>query len=77
MNVNIPIFNGGLFVAPDLSILDQKTLPEDVAAKSIELIRAHGLDAWAYRGNDWLISKPNAPHVAREASADSTGPLFL
>ena len=60
-------FNGGLFVKSDLSIIEQKTLPEDVAAKALELIRAHGLDAWLYRGNDWLITKPDAPHVAREA----------
>ena len=45
----------------------QKTLPPDVAAKAIELIRDHGLDAWVYRGNDWLITKLDAPHVAREA----------
>ena len=49
------------------SIIEQKTLPADVAAKSIELIRGHGLDAWVYRGNDWLITKADAPHVAREA----------
>jgi Cof subfamily protein (haloacid dehalogenase superfamily) len=30
-------------------------------------MRAHGLDAWVYSGNDWLISKEGAPHVAREA----------
>lgn len=60
-------FNGGLFVKPDLSIIEQKTLPPDVAAKTIELIRAHDMDAWVYRGNDWLITKPGAPHVAREA----------
>ncbi len=60
-------FNGGLFVKSDLSIIEQKTLPADVATKAIDLIRAHGLDAWVYRGNDWLITKPNAPHVAREA----------
>ncbi len=60
-------FNGGLFVKTDLSIIEQKTLPADVAAKAIELIRAHELDAWVYRGNDWLITKPDAPHVAREA----------
>ena len=35
--------------------------------QAIELIRAHGLDAWVYRGNDWLITKADAPHVAREA----------
>jgi len=60
-------FNGGLFVNRDLSIIEQKTLPPDVAAKAIELIRGHGLDAWVYRGNDWLITKLDAPHVAREA----------
>jgi Cof subfamily protein (haloacid dehalogenase superfamily) len=69
LKLDTPIagFNGGLFVKPDLSIIEQKTLPEDIAAKSIELIRAHGLDAWVYRGNDWLITKADAPHVAREA----------
>lgn len=60
-------FNGGLFVKRDLSIVEQKTLPADVAAKAIELIRGHGLDAWVYRGNDWLITQANAPHVDREA----------
>ena len=60
-------FNGGLFVQRDLTILEQKTLPADVASQAIDLIRKHGLDAWVYRGNDWLITKAGAPHVAREA----------
>jgi len=60
-------FNGGLFVRRDLSIVEQKTLPADIAAKAIELIRGHGVDAWVYRGNDWLITKADAPHVEREA----------
>jgi hypothetical protein len=60
-------FNGGLFVKRDLSIIEQKTLPTDVATSAIELIRKHGMDAWVYRGNDWLITKLDAPHVAREA----------
>ena len=60
-------FNGGLFVKPDLSIIVQKTLEPAMARQALELIRAHGLDAWVYCGNDWLITKPDAPHVAREA----------
>jgi Cof subfamily protein (haloacid dehalogenase superfamily) len=69
LRLDTPIagFNGGLFVRRDLSIIEQKTLPADVAAKAIELVRGHGLDAWVYRGNDWLITKADAPHVAREA----------
>ena len=60
-------FNGGLFVTRDLTILAHKTVPVDVASQAIALIREHGLDAWVYRGNDWLITKPDAPHAAREA----------
>ena len=60
-------FNGGLFVKRDLAILEQKTVPADVAAQAIDLIRKHGLDAWVYSGNDWLITRSGAPHVAREA----------
>ena len=45
----------------------RRRVPADVAAKAIELIRGHGLDAWVYRGNDWLITKADAPHVDREA----------
>src|SRR6516225_4763615 len=60
-------FNGGLFVKRDLTILEQATLPTDIARQAIELIRSHGLDCWIYCGNDWLITKPGAPHVAREA----------
>jgi len=69
LELNTPIagFNGGLFVKRDLTIVEQKTLPADVARDSIELIRRHGLDAWVYRGNDWLITRRDAPHVAREA----------
>jgi Cof subfamily protein (haloacid dehalogenase superfamily) len=69
LKLDTPIagFNGGLFVKPDLTILEQKTLPEDIAAKSIDLVRSRGLDAWVYRGNDWLVTRVDAPHVAREA----------
>ena len=60
-------FNGGLFVKRDLTILEQKNVPVDVARQAVTLIREHGLDAWVYCGNDWLITRYDAPHVAREA----------
>jgi Cof subfamily protein (haloacid dehalogenase superfamily) len=69
LNIDTPIagFNGGLFVERDLTILEEKNVPIDVARAAIALMREQGLDAWIYRGNDWLISKLHAPHVAREA----------
>src|SRR5689334_23254272 len=60
-------FNGGLFVRRDLSILEQKTVEPDIARQTLELIHEHGLDTWVYSGNDWLITRLSAPHVAREA----------
>src|SRR5246500_5242967 len=69
LKLDTPIagFNGGLFVERDLTILEQKTVPPDVARQAIDLMRGHGLDTWVYCGNDWLITKIDAPHVAREA----------
>ena len=69
LKLDTPIagFNGGLFVHRDLTILEQKTVPADVARQAIELMREHGLDTWVYSGNDWLITKIDAPHVTREA----------
>jgi Cof subfamily protein (haloacid dehalogenase superfamily) len=69
LQLDTPIagFNGGLFVKPDLSIIEQKTLPQDIAVRAVMLLRQHELDVWIYTGNDWLITTPDAPHVAREA----------
>src|SRR5215470_18341715 len=45
-------FNGGQFVRPDLTIIEERRLPQDVAAAAIDLIVAHELDVWVYGGND-------------------------
>jgi Cof subfamily protein (haloacid dehalogenase superfamily) len=70
-------FNGGLFVQPDLTILAQRTVPADMARQAIDLIRQHGLDAWVYRGNAWLVTKADAPHVAREGWTVKFAPTIV
>ena len=69
LDIETPIagFNGGLFVDRRLTILEEKTVPSDVARQAIDLMQARGLDTWVYSGNDWLITNAGAPHVAREA----------
>src|SRR5208282_589010 len=68
LKITTPIsaFNGGLFVKPDLSIVDSKTIPPDVAAEVVKTVRAGKLDAWIYRGNDWFVTSRHGPHVDRE-----------
>jgi Cof subfamily protein (haloacid dehalogenase superfamily) len=59
-------FNGGVFVKPDLSVIESHTLDPVVAKQTLKLIIGQGLDAWVYTEQEWLIRDPNAPHVARE-----------
>jgi Cof subfamily protein (haloacid dehalogenase superfamily) len=62
----IAAFNGGVFVQPDMSVIKQQVIPDDVTPTVIGLLGTHGLDVWVYRGADWYIRDPKAPHVARE-----------
>jgi Cof subfamily protein (haloacid dehalogenase superfamily) len=62
----IAAFNGGVFVHPDMSVIKQQVIPDDVTPTVIQLLGAQGLDVWVYRGADWYIRDPKAPHVARE-----------
>jgi Cof subfamily protein (haloacid dehalogenase superfamily) len=59
-------FNGGVFVNPDLSVIESHTLDPATATQTLKLILDRGLDAWVYTEDEWLIRDPDAPHVARE-----------
>ena len=60
-------FNGGVFVNPDLSVIESHALDPTTAKQAVALIVDQGLDAWVYTEDEWLIRDPDAPHVAREA----------
>ena len=79
LDLDTPIagFNGVLYVKRDLTIIEQKTLPGDVTGQAVELIRSRGLDVWIYSGNDWLITRREAPHVARESWTVSFEPKVV
>lgn len=64
----IAAFNGGLVVEPDLEVVDEHTIPDELLAPIVELIESFGLDVWVYSGADWLVRDPDGAHVAREAS---------
>jgi Cof subfamily protein (haloacid dehalogenase superfamily) len=68
LKITTPVsaFNGGLFVRPDFTIIDSKTLPSDVAPEVVKTLRGGGLDVWIYRGNDWFVTDRHGPHVDRE-----------
>jgi Cof subfamily protein (haloacid dehalogenase superfamily) len=63
----IAAFNGGLFVSPDMSVIEERVVPSHVVPPAIRLLESFGLDVWLYRGADWFVRDLNGPHVDREA----------
>ena len=60
-------FNGGVFVNPDLSVIESHLLDPETSRQTLDLILGRGLDAWVYTADEWLIRDAKAPHVDREA----------
>jgi Cof subfamily protein (haloacid dehalogenase superfamily) len=73
----IAAFNGGIIVRPDMTIVDERTVPADVAPAVIDTIRAHDLYPWIYRGAEWYVTDPQAPHVAREETTVQFQPTVV
>jgi Cof subfamily protein (haloacid dehalogenase superfamily) len=73
----IAAFNGGLIVRPDMSVVQQKTIAEELLSPAIALLADQGLDVWLYSGADWLVRDPKAPHVDRESKTVQFDPKVV
>jgi Cof subfamily protein (haloacid dehalogenase superfamily) len=70
-------FNGGIIVLPDMTVVDERTIPEDVSAAVITTIVEGGLYPWIYRATEWFVTDANAPHAPREASTVGFPPTVV
>jgi Cof subfamily protein (haloacid dehalogenase superfamily) len=70
-------FNGGVIVQPDMTVVDERAIPADVAPAVIDAISAHGLYPWIYSGTEWYVTDPGAPHAARESSTVQFQPTVV
>ncbi len=70
-------FNGGVIVLPDLSVLDERLLPEYLLPALLDMIEAHGMDVFIFRSNDWCVRSLTAPRVDREAWNLQQAPLVV
>jgi hypothetical protein len=50
-----------------MEVLEEHTVPPEVVPRALEILERFALDAWAYRGSDWLVRDPDGAHVAQEA----------
>jgi hypothetical protein len=67
LELPLAAFNGGLFARPDMSVIEERSIAPELVAPTLGLIDEYGLDAWLYRGADWLVRDAKAPHIRKEA----------
>ena len=79
LNLKAPIgaFNGGVFLNPDFSIIEQNCLPKKIVEQAISIIRKHNLDVWIYKGKDWYVQDENGAHVDRESNTVKFRPTVV
>jgi Cof subfamily protein (haloacid dehalogenase superfamily) len=77
LTIAMAAFNGGVIVRPDLSVIDEKPLPVDIPTEVIDMIRAHGLEAWVYTPTEWYVTDPTGTRVDRETSTVQFSPVVV
>ncbi len=79
LQITTPIaaFNGGVLVNPDMSVIEQRVVPEELVRPVTELNTSFGLDTWVYRGSDWYVPNLQGSHVAREAATVEFEPKLM
>jgi Cof subfamily protein (haloacid dehalogenase superfamily) len=79
LNLTTPVaaFNGGIVVNRDMSVIEQRVIPEEFVVPVAELNKSFGLDTWVYRGADWYIPDPQGAHVARETATVQFEPKIM
>jgi transaldolase len=70
-------FNGGTIVLPDLSVLDERPVPDYLLPGLVEMMEFYGLDVWLYTSTDWYVRSRTAPRVSREASTVQFEPTVV
>ena len=67
LSTPLSAFNGGLVVEPDMDVVEELVLPDDLVSPTIELLESFELSAWVYQGANWFVRDLDGPHVAHES----------
>jgi Cof subfamily protein (haloacid dehalogenase superfamily) len=70
-------FNGGIIVQPDMTIVDERAIPDDVTPAVVDMIHAYGLSAWIYRAAEWYVTDPGTRRAAHEARTVQFDPTVV
>ena len=77
LSTPLSAFNGGLVVEPNLEVVAERVVPDDLVAPTIALLESFDLSIWVYQGADWFVRDRDGPHVARESSTVQFAPTLV
>lgn len=70
-------FNGASVVRPDLSILEEQTIPEPAARAALDRMLAAGLDVWVFAEGAWCLRDPDGPYTDLEQRTIGVAPRVV
>ena len=79
LDLQTPIagFNGGLVVDRDMTVVEQRVIPDHLVVPIAELMTSFDLSVWIYRGADWYVPDLKGPHVDHEAATVKFQPTLM
>ena len=79
LQITLPFggYNGGAIVEPDLTVIEQKTIPPAAAKKAVDTFHAYGVSTWVFVGNEWVILDRNGDHVDHEIHTIDVPPTVV
>jgi len=79
LQITLPFggYNGGSIVEPDLTVIEQVSIPPDVARRAVDVFHANGVSTWVFVGNEWVILDRQGDHVDHEIHTIDVPPTVV
>ncbi len=70
-------FNGGAIVNGDLTVIEERSIDEEIVGDVIDVLQAPAMSLWVFRSDEWLVLDEDGPHVDQEARILEGGPTVV
>jgi Cof subfamily protein (haloacid dehalogenase superfamily) len=79
LQVNLPFggYNGGSIVEPDLTVIEQVTIPPQTARRTVDIFHSYNVGTWVFVGNEWVILDRQGDHVDHETRTIDVPPTVV
>ena len=79
LQITLPFggYNGGSIVEPDLTVIEQVSIPPATARKAVDILHANGVSTWVFVGNEWVILDRQGDHVDHEIHTIDVPPTVV